>query len=208
MAGISPGTRVGHYEILSQLGAGGMGEVYLAYDSTLDRKVALKILPGEVASRSDRMRRFVQEAKAAAALTHPNIAHVYEIGEHDGHHFIAMEFVDGTTLSSKIHQEQKSLPKLLKYLQCEAELVLDQGNAGTWGQWAMAGENIYFISTGPDGSPFLNVFNIASRITTQLMALSQHPEITSLGISRDQRSIIFTQQNPVSSDIMLVENFR
>ena len=72
MAGISPGTRLGHYEILAQLGAGGMGEVYLAYDSTLDRKVALKILPAEVASRSDRMRRFVQEAKAAAALNHPN----------------------------------------------------------------------------------------------------------------------------------------
>ena len=89
----------------------------------------------------------------------------------------------------------------------EAELVLDQGNAGTWGQWTMAGENIYFISIGP-GSPSLNVFDLASRRTTHLMALSQQQEITSLAISRDQRSMIFTQQNPVSSDIMLVEDFR
>jgi serine/threonine protein kinase len=118
---ISPGIKLGHYEILSQLGAGGMGEVYLAHDTTLDRKVALKLLPTELASSADRMRRFVQEAKAAAALNHPNIAHVYEIGEHEGHHFIAMEFIEGTTLADKIHHERKSLPKLLRYLQHVAE---------------------------------------------------------------------------------------
>jgi serine/threonine-protein kinase len=82
-----------------------MGEVYLAEDTKLDRKVALKILPAEVASQRDRMRRFVQEAKAAAALNHPNIAHVYEIGESEGVNFIAMEFIDGRTLRALIHEE-------------------------------------------------------------------------------------------------------
>src|SRR5438552_8402019 len=102
---IATGTKLGRYEIRSKIGEGGMGEVYLAEDTKLDRKVALKILPAELASNQDRMRRFVQEAKAAAALNHPNIAHIYEIGEsgssptiREGVHFIAMEFVDGVTL--------------------------------------------------------------------------------------------------------------
>jgi serine/threonine protein kinase/dipeptidyl aminopeptidase/acylaminoacyl peptidase len=124
------GTRLGHYEILSQLGAGGMGEVYLAHDAKLDRKVALKILPAELAANPDRMRRFVQEAKAAAALNHPNIAHVYEIGEAEGLHFIAMEFIDGSTLREKIHREQKSLSKLLRYLQHAAEGLAKAHAAG------------------------------------------------------------------------------
>ena len=73
---ISPGTRLGRYEIRSKIGAGGMGEVYLAKDTKLDRRVALKILPADLAANQDRMRRFVQEAKSAAALNHPNIAHI------------------------------------------------------------------------------------------------------------------------------------
>src|SRR6267378_25119 len=94
-----------------------MGEVYLAQDTELDRKVALKILPAELAVSQDRMRRFVQEAKAAAALNHPNVAHIYEIGERDGLNFIAMEYVDGKTLREKIHYESNELRKLIKYLQ-------------------------------------------------------------------------------------------
>src|SRR6267378_2579414 len=94
-----------------------MGEVYLAHDTELNRKVALKILPAELAVNQDRMRRFVQEAKAAAALNHPNVAHVYEIGERDGVNFIAMEYVEGKTLREKIHYERTELRKLIKYLQ-------------------------------------------------------------------------------------------
>src|SRR5882762_11044816 len=100
---IVAGTKLGRYEIRSKLGQGGMGEVYLAQDTEMDRKVALKILPAELAVSQDRMRRFVQEAKAAAALNHPNVAHIYEIGERDGLNFIAMEYVDGKTLREKIH---------------------------------------------------------------------------------------------------------
>jgi len=127
---VCAGTKLGHYEILSQLGAGGMGEVYLAHDITLDRKVALKILPADLAGNADRMRRFIQEAKAAAALNHPNIAHVYEIGKAEGFHFIAMEFIDGSTLREKIHREQKSLSKLLRYLQHTAEGLAKAHAAG------------------------------------------------------------------------------
>src|SRR5918993_2235278 len=99
-------TNLSHYRIVSRIGAGGMGEVYLAQDTKLDRKVALKILPVDLAANQDRMRRFVQEAKAAAALNHPNIAHIYEIGESESTNFIAMEFVDGQTLREKIHRER------------------------------------------------------------------------------------------------------
>src|SRR6266581_5824940 len=103
---INTGTRLSHYSIVSKIGAGGMGEVYLAQDTNLDRKVALKVLPAEVASNRDRMERFTREAKSAAALNHPNIAHMYEIGESEGTHYIAMEFIDGATLREKIHHEQ------------------------------------------------------------------------------------------------------
>ena len=98
-----------------------MGEVYLAQDTKLDRKVALKILPAELAGNQDRMRRFTQEAKAAAALNHPNIAHIYEISESDATNFIAMEFVEGVTLREKIHGERTELKKLLRFLQHTAE---------------------------------------------------------------------------------------
>src|SRR5213595_385297 len=99
---IAVGTKLGRYEIVSKIGAGGMGEVYLAQDTKLDRKVALKILPAELAANRERMERFVREAKSAAALNHPNIAHIYEIGEHDGTNFIAMEYIDGHTLREVI----------------------------------------------------------------------------------------------------------
>src|SRR5713101_845947 len=113
---LASNTNLSHYRIVSKIGAGGMGEVYRAQDTKLDRKVALKILPGELASNRDRMERFVREAKSAAALNHPNIAHVYEIGASDGTHYIAMEFIDGETLRHKIHRDKAPLPKLLKYL--------------------------------------------------------------------------------------------
>jgi serine/threonine protein kinase/Tfp pilus assembly protein PilF len=127
---IAPGTKLGRYEIHSKIGAGGMGEVHLADDTSLHRKVALKVLPVELAANKDRMRRFVQEAQAAAALNHPNIATIHEIGEYEGTHFIAMEFIDGVTLGGKIHQEQAELRKLLRYLQHAAEGLAKAHAAG------------------------------------------------------------------------------
>ena len=98
---LGAGTKLGRYEIRSKLGAGGMGEVYLAEDSKLHRKVALKVLPADVASNRDRMDRFVQEAKAASALNHPNIITIYEIDEQDSRHFIVTEFIEGETLRER-----------------------------------------------------------------------------------------------------------
>ena len=114
--GLLIGQTIGHYKILKRIGAGGMGEVYLAEDTRLHRKVALKILPTELAANKDRMRRFEQEAQAAAALNHPNIAHTYEIGESGGVNFMAMEFVDGVTLGERIHGERTELKKLLNVI--------------------------------------------------------------------------------------------
>src|SRR5213079_1692807 len=107
-----------------------MGEVYLAEDAQLRRRVALKILPADLASSRDRMRRFVQEAQAAAALNHPNIAHIYEIGAADGRNFIAMEFIEDQTLRELTHHRQADLPRLLRYLQHAADGLAKAHAAG------------------------------------------------------------------------------
>ncbi len=98
------GRLFGHYRIQAHIGAGGMGEVYLAIDEKLGRKVALKLLPDEFAKDPERLRRFVTEAKAASATNHPNIVAIHEIGEADGTHYIAEEFVEGETLRNRIGQ--------------------------------------------------------------------------------------------------------
>ena len=110
---IAAGIRLGRYEIRAKIGEGGMGEVYLAQDTKLDRKVALKILPADVAAHPDRMRRFVQEAKAASALNHPNIITIYEIDETDSGHFIATEFIDGETLRERLCSAPMKLEEVL-----------------------------------------------------------------------------------------------
>ncbi len=107
------GTRLGRYEIRSKIGAGGMGEVYLALDTKLDRKVALKILPAEVAAHPDRMKRFVQEAKTASALNHPNILTIHEIEQIDSVNFIATEFIDGETLRQRMRNAPIKLGAVL-----------------------------------------------------------------------------------------------
>src|SRR5213080_2028711 len=111
---LKPGTKLGRYEIRAKIGTGGMGEVYLAQDAKLDRKVALKILPTDVATHHDRMHRFEQEAKAASALNHPNIITIFEIEQVDSVNFIATEFIDGQTLRERMRSGPMKLGEVLE----------------------------------------------------------------------------------------------
>jgi DNA helicase-2/ATP-dependent DNA helicase PcrA len=109
-----PAQTIAHYRIMEPIGAGGMGAVYKAYDQKLERIVALKLLPPEYLSHSDRRRRFLQEARAASALNHPHILTVYEVGEDDGKPYIAMEYVEGETLRQKIRTKPLPLKDTLE----------------------------------------------------------------------------------------------
>jgi serine/threonine protein kinase len=117
---LAAGTQLGRYEVRSKIAEGGMGEVYLAQDTKLDRRVALKILPEDVASHPQRMQRFVQEAKAASSLNHPNILTIYEIGTETGAHFIATEFIDGETLG---RQMLRSLPAMTEAIDIASQVA-------------------------------------------------------------------------------------
>ncbi len=110
---IVPGSRLGPYEVLSPLGAGGMGEVWRARDTRLGREVAIKVLPAELSSDSDRLRRFEKEARAASSLNHPNIVTIYEIERIDSSSYIAMELVDGKTLREVLAAGLLAIRKLL-----------------------------------------------------------------------------------------------
>jgi serine/threonine protein kinase len=107
------GHKIGNYEILSLLGTGGMGEVYLARDARLDRQIALKLLPAQFTQDPDQVRRFEREARAASALNHPNIITIHDIGQEGGTHFIAMEFIAGRTLREIIARQKVDLVKAL-----------------------------------------------------------------------------------------------
>src|SRR5262245_17144501 len=95
---LTPGTRFGPYEIIGAIGAGGMGEVYRARDGRLGRDVAIKVLPASLSMDTERLRRFEQEARSTAALNHPNILAVYDVGSHDGTPYVVYELLEGGTL--------------------------------------------------------------------------------------------------------------
>src|SRR6476646_1381604 len=110
---LTAGQSIGTYTILSLIGSGGMGEVYLAQDRRLNRKVALKVLPASFTKERDRLSRFKREAQAASALNHPNIITIYEIQEFDSTHIIATEFVEGETLRERLSRSAPSLSETL-----------------------------------------------------------------------------------------------
>jgi serine/threonine protein kinase len=111
---LESGARLGPYEILAPLGAGGIGEVYRAHDPRLKRDVALKVLPADLAADPDRLQRFEREAQTLAALNHPHIVTVFSVEEADGLHFLTMELVEGKTLSKVIPRDGLSLPRFFQ----------------------------------------------------------------------------------------------
>jgi len=124
------GQTLGHYRIESKLGEGGMGAVWKARDTRLDRFVALKTLPAEKLADPERRRRFVQEAKAASALNHPNIVHIYDIADADTVPFIAMEYVPGKTLDQLIGRKGLRVGESLKYAVQIADALARAHSAG------------------------------------------------------------------------------
>ena len=124
------GREIGPYRIIERLGAGGMGEVYLAQDTRLSRLVALKLLPVYFASDDARLRRFQSEARAASALNHPNILTIYEVGEHDGVYFIATEFIDGKTLGELMREQELSVAEILDCIEQVASALAVAHAAG------------------------------------------------------------------------------
>jgi eukaryotic-like serine/threonine-protein kinase len=112
---LSPGDKLGPYEILAPIGAGGQEEVYKARDTRLDRTVAVKVLPEHIAKREDLRARFEREARAVGSLKHPNICVLHDIGSQDGAGYMVMEFMEGETLASRIEKGALPLDQALKF---------------------------------------------------------------------------------------------
>src|SRR6201993_2258032 len=112
---LTPGTRLGPYEIQSALGAGGMGEVYRAKDTRLERTVAIKILPAHLSGDPVRKQRFEREAKTISSLNHPHICVLYDVGHQDGIDYLVMECVEGETLAERLEKGPLPLEQVLKY---------------------------------------------------------------------------------------------
>src|ERR1700675_4409432 len=113
--GLAAGTKLGPYEIVSPAGAGGMGEVYRAVDTRLDRTVAIKILPAHLSEKPEALERFRREARAISQLSHANICQLYDLGEQNGIHYIVMEFLEGETLGVRLAKGRLPLEQVLRY---------------------------------------------------------------------------------------------
>ncbi|HXG65234.1 MAG TPA: TRAP transporter TatT component family protein, partial [Blastocatellia bacterium] len=173
-ASISAGQHIGPYRILAFLGKGGMGEVYLAQDGRLGRKVALKLLPDRFTDDEERVRRFRQEARAASALNHPNIVTIYEIGQADGVHFIATEYIEGETLRSAILNREMPLGETLDVAIQVATGLAAAHQAGILHR-DIKPENIMLR---PDGYAKILDFGLAK--LTQAVGAREAPSVSSL----------------------------
>src|SRR5438132_13918653 len=113
---LTTGTKLGPYEIVSPLGAGGMGEVYRARDSRLNRDVAIKVLPASVAADAERLRRFTVEAQTTGALNHPNILAIYDLGSHEGQPYLVAELLQGETLRARLDAGPMPVSKAIDFM--------------------------------------------------------------------------------------------
>src|SRR5579872_4824097 len=171
---LEKGSRLDHYEILAPLGAGGMGEVYRAQDTSLAREVAIKILPPAYSADPDRLRRFTQEAQAAAALNHPNILAIYQTGQQDELTYIVSELLQGETLRERMREGPLPVRKSLEYA-----LQVAQGLAAAHDKGIvhrdLKPENIFI--TG-DGRIKILDFGLAKLIATSPAAQLEAPTLT------------------------------
>jgi len=165
------GTTISHYKVIEKIGQGGMGEVFLAQDTTLDRKVALKFLPEEMQQDSTAKKRFLREAKSAAALDHPYICHIHEVGEVEGQSFISMEYVQGETLKDKLAKGPLLLNDALEKATEVAEALEEAHKQGIVHR-DLKPSNIMLT---PQGHVKVMDFGLAKRVTT---AEGQEQDIT------------------------------
>ena len=172
---------IGHYKIKELLGKGGMGEVFLADDTKLERLVALKVLPFEVANDSERIRRFVREAKAVSALNHPNIITIYEIGKTNDTHFIATEYIEGETLHSRLRGERMNLKSVLD-VAIQAAGALDAAHRVGIVHRDIKPENIMIR---PDGFVKILDFGIAKLIERHSESVEAKAATATKGLTRD-----------------------
>jgi len=171
------GRQVRHYEILSLLGAGGMGEVYLARDTRLKRKIALKLLPAAYTRNEERVRRFEREALAASALNHPNILTIYEIGECEGTHFIVTEYVEGETLRQWMKDRKPTLAEILKLAEQIAGALAIAHAAGVIHR-DIKPEN---VMVRPDGLVKVLDFGLAKLVEQEAPAAAELPTTSASG---------------------------
>src|SRR5213596_403681 len=177
---LSPGFRLGPYEILSALGAGGMGEVYRAHDTKLNRDVALKVLPDSFASDPDRLARFTREAQTLASLNHPNIAHIHGLEESGGVRALVMELVEGEDLSQRIARGAIPLDEVLPIAKQIAEALEAAHEQGIIHRDLKPAN----VKVRPDGTVKVLDFGLAklaessSAASGPGLALSQSPTIT------------------------------
>jgi serine/threonine-protein kinase len=200
---LGPNSSLLHYRIVSKLGAGGMGDVYLAQDTRLDRKVALKILPQNFATDKDRMARFVREAKSASALNHPNIITIYEIGESKGTHFIATEFIDGQTLSDYAKKNPLQLKEILK-IATQIASALDEAHSAGIVHRDMKPDNVMVRANGLVKILDFGIAKLAEGSVTPRRCDGETGNESETLISDSPRPPISASPNPVTSPGMII----
>jgi serine/threonine protein kinase len=166
---LEPGIRLGPYEILSALGAGGMGEVYQARDTRLERTVAVKVLPSQLTASAAARERFQREARAVAALQHPNICTIYDVGETDDHqHFIVMELLEGETLHQRLTRGPLDIAQLVDLGIALAD-ALDAAHGHALIHRDIKPANIFLTTRGPK----ILDFGLAKSVAPAAMASLQ-----------------------------------
>src|ERR1043166_4215694 len=190
MEELLPNTTLSHYRIVSKLGQGGMGEVYLAEDVPLGRKIALKVLAEELTQNPDHLSSFDQEAYAASALNHPNIITIFEMGDEGGRHFIATEFIDGVTLRKHLALATMDFPEVLN-VAIQIAGALEEAHAAGIIHRDIKPENIMIR---PNGHVKVLDFGLAKLTEASLFAGTDTEAVTRARVQTDAGIVVGTSQ--------------